>query len=58
MYVLACIGGERSEFRMQQIDTACSNALLGLAQGNICRNTDINKCSYLMYSKLTFLCRL
>lgn len=42
---VACIGGKRSEFLLQQIDTACSNVLLGLAQGNICRNTDINKCS-------------
>jgi hypothetical protein len=41
---VACISGKRSEFQLQQIDTACSNALLGLAQGSICRNTDINKC--------------
>lgn len=54
---VACIRGKRSEFQLQQIDTACSNALLGLAQGNISRNTDINKLSYWMYSKLTVLCR-
>ena len=54
---VACIVGKRSEFRLQQINTACSNALLGLAQGNIHRNTDISKHSYWMYSKLTVLCR-
>lgn len=35
-----------SEFQLQQIDTACSNVLLGLARGNIRRNTDLNKHSY------------
>lgn len=54
---VACIRGKRSEFQLQQIDAACSNALLALAQGSICRNTDINKRSYWMYSKLTVLCR-
>lgn len=54
---VACIGGKMSEFQLQQIDTACSNVLLGLARGNIRRNTDLNKHSYWMYSKLTVLCR-